>query len=72
MNGLPRNNDPNLLVGYHTSDDAGIYKLTEDIAVVTTADALCDEVFDALGTDEDDAALLVLRLTDVTADLILR
>ena len=25
---LPQNQEPNLLVGYHTSDDAGIYKLT--------------------------------------------
>lgn len=50
------------------SIDDGLDRLERALgaAVVTTADALCDEVFDALGTDEDDAALLVLRLTDVT------
>jgi selenide, water dikinase len=27
-----------LLVGYHTSDDAGIYRLSDDLAIVVTAD----------------------------------
>jgi selenide,water dikinase len=30
--------DPNLLVGRETSDDAGVYRLTEDIALVQTLD----------------------------------
>lgn len=30
--------DPNLLVGFETSDDAAVYKLTDDIAVVSTLD----------------------------------
>jgi len=30
--------DPNLLVGLETSDDAGVYKLTDDIALVQTLD----------------------------------
>jgi selenide,water dikinase len=30
--------DPNLLVGRETSDDAGVYRLTEDIALVLTVD----------------------------------
>lgn len=30
--------DPNLLVGLDTSDDAGVYKLTDDIAIVQTLD----------------------------------
>ncbi|KZE40344.1 selenide, water dikinase [Bhargavaea cecembensis] len=30
--------DPNLLVGLDTSDDAGVYKLTEDLALVQTTD----------------------------------
>jgi selenide, water dikinase len=30
--------DPNLLVGYKTSDDAGIYRLSDDLAIVVTAD----------------------------------
>jgi selenide,water dikinase len=36
--GLPQADDPNLLVGYHTSDDAGIYRLSDDLAIVVTAD----------------------------------
>ena len=31
-------NDPNLLVGLDTSDDAGVYKLTDEIALVQTLD----------------------------------
>lgn len=30
--------DPNLLVGLDTSDDAGVYKLTDDLAIVQTLD----------------------------------
>lgn len=30
--------DPNLLVGTETSDDAGVYKLTEDLAIINTTD----------------------------------
>jgi selenide,water dikinase len=33
-------------VGYHTSDDAGIYKLTEELAIVTTADFITPPVDD--------------------------
>jgi selenide,water dikinase len=36
--GLPKADDPNLLVGFHTSDDAGIYRLSDDLAIVVTAD----------------------------------
>jgi selenide,water dikinase len=36
---LPSNlEDPNLLVGFATSDDAGVYKVTEDIAMIQTVD----------------------------------
>mgnify|MGYP001365053644 CR=1 FL=1 len=36
---LPKNEEnPNLLVGLETSDDAGVYKLTDDIALVQTVD----------------------------------
>ncbi len=35
---LPANKDPRLLVGMETSDDAGVYKLTDEIALVMTAD----------------------------------
>jgi len=37
---LPRSNDPNLLVGFETSDDAGVYQLTPEIALVQTVDFL--------------------------------
>lgn len=35
---IPRFADPNLLVGFDTSDDAGVYKLTEECALVQTVD----------------------------------
>lgn len=35
---LPVFNDPNVLVGSNTADDAAIYKLTDDIALVLTTD----------------------------------
>jgi len=35
---LPVPTDPNLLVGTQTSDDAGVYRLRDDLAVVQTAD----------------------------------
>jgi selenide, water dikinase len=36
--GLPRVDNPNVLVGFETSDDAGVYKLTEECALVQTVD----------------------------------
>lgn len=44
MASLPRSEDPNLLVGYGTNDDAGIYRLTDEIAIVTTADFITPPV----------------------------
>ncbi len=39
MRQLPeREKDPNLLVGLDTSDDAGVYKLTDDLAIIQTVD----------------------------------
>lgn len=35
---LPATADPNLIVGFDTNDDAGVYRLTEELAVVATAD----------------------------------
>ena len=35
---LPRSSDPNLLVGVSTSDDAGVYRVREDLALVQTVD----------------------------------
>jgi selenide, water dikinase len=44
--GLPKHNDPNLLVGYETSDDAGVYRLSDDLAVIMTADYITPPVND--------------------------
>lgn len=35
---MPKSTDPNLLVGTETSDDAGIYRLSDDLALVNTVD----------------------------------
>jgi selenide, water dikinase len=35
---LPRVNDPNLLVGIDTADDAGVYKLSDTTALIQTVD----------------------------------
>jgi selenide,water dikinase len=35
---LPRQTDPNVLVGFDTNDDAGIYRLTDELALVQTVD----------------------------------
>jgi len=35
---LPKQTDPNLLVGFDTSDDAGIYQLAPNLALVQTVD----------------------------------
>lgn len=38
MSGLPQFSHPQLLVGSDTKDDAGVYQLTEDMALIQTAD----------------------------------
>ena len=38
MSGLPNLPDPNLLVGYDSSDDACVYRISEDLAVIQTVD----------------------------------
>src|ERR1700723_2376737 len=35
---LPKQSDPNLLVGFDTSDDAGIYRIAPGLALVQTVD----------------------------------
>jgi selenide, water dikinase len=44
---LPRSSDPNLLVGFETNDDAGVYLLTADLALVQTVDFFTPIVDDA-------------------------
>ena len=50
MGGLPKQpDDPNLLVGFDTADDAGVYRLREDLALVQTVDfftPIVDDPFD--------------------------
>lgn len=38
--------DPKLLVGYQSSDDAGVYRLSDDMALVSTADFITPPVDD--------------------------
>lgn len=35
---LPKQTDPNVLIGFDTADDAGVYKLSSDLALVQTVD----------------------------------
>src|ERR1700684_1102427 len=35
---LPRQTDPNVLVGFDTNDDAGIYRLSDELGLVQTVD----------------------------------
>jgi selenide, water dikinase len=44
---LPRVTDPRLLVGTETADDAGVYQITDDLALVQTADLFPPVVDDA-------------------------
>ena len=44
--GLPQAQNPNLLLGYETSDDAGIYRLNDEMALVTTVDIITPPVDD--------------------------
>ena len=38
LEGFRTHNDPRLLVGYDKSDDASVYKITDDVAIVQTTD----------------------------------
>ncbi|MEM7248038.1 MAG: selenide, water dikinase SelD [Acidobacteriota bacterium] len=43
---LPRSTTPDLLVGFETGDDAGAYRLSDELALVTTADFITPPVDD--------------------------
>src|SRR5205823_12948190 len=47
LRNLPPVSDPNLLVGTETHDDAGVYRLTDDLAIVQTIDFFPPVVNDA-------------------------
>lgn len=38
LSGMPRHSNENVLVGFDTSDDAGVYRLSDEIALVQTVD----------------------------------
>jgi selenide,water dikinase len=44
--GLQPSNDPNLLVGFDTSDDAAVYRISSEIAVISTVDFITPPVDD--------------------------
>jgi selenide,water dikinase len=44
---LPRSDDPNVLVGSDTADDAAAYKVADDLAILTTVDFFTPIVDDA-------------------------
>src|ERR1700759_5308989 len=49
LSGLPRVANPDVLVGFDTSDDAGVVRVRDDLAIVTTADfftPIVDDPFD--------------------------
>jgi selenide,water dikinase len=46
MCGLPRSSDPNVLVGFETNDDCGVYRLGPDLAIVQSVDVLTPVVDD--------------------------
>ena len=48
LKGLPAPTDPNLLVGFESSDDAAVYRLTDDLAVVSTVDYITPPVDDPI------------------------
>ncbi len=44
--GFPGPTDPNLLVGFESSDDAAVYRLTDTVAVISTVDFITPPVDD--------------------------
>lgn len=46
MAGLPKIDDPNLLVGFVTNDDAAVYGINDETAIVVTADFITPPVND--------------------------
>ena len=46
LKGLPRPSHPDLLVGYETSDDAAVFRVSPDIAIVSTCDFITPPVDD--------------------------
>jgi len=53
---LPQPTDPNLLVGFSTSDDAGVYRISDEMALVQTVDFFTPIVDDPYAFGEIAAA----------------
>jgi len=69
---LPKFSDPNLIFGYDTVGDAGVYKISDDIAIVQTVDILTPIADDAFTFGEIAAAnslsdLYVMGAKPITA-----
>ena len=56
LGGLERSNDPRVLVGFETGDDAGVYRLDDHTALVQTVDFFTPVVDDPYGFGEIAAA----------------
>jgi selenide,water dikinase len=48
LQALPTSSDPNLLVGFDNYDDAAVYRVSDDIAVVSTVDFITPPVDDPI------------------------
>ena len=46
MKDLPKKEDKNLIVGYESSDDAAVYKITDDKAIIQTLDFFTTMIYD--------------------------
>ena len=46
LNGLKSPSDPNLLVGFETSDDGAVYRISDDVAMINTVDFITPPVDD--------------------------
>ncbi len=80
---LPQTEDPDLLIGLNTADDAGVYRLTDDVALIQTVDFFTPIVNDPYVYGQIAAAnalsdvyamggrpLTVLNILAVPADLV--
>ncbi len=46
MSGLKAPTDPNLLVGFETADDAAVYRVSDQVAMINTVDFITPPVND--------------------------
>jgi selenide,water dikinase len=67
LSGLPRTPNPDVLVGFDTSDDAGVVRVRDDLAIVTTADFFTPIVDDPFSLDELGGEVLVEILRGAAA-----